>query len=296
MGVVMGFNGLKSFSAETADSYELAAKLLEGLRLPSQPKTVAAISEELTRKEPSFKKITDLISQDPGLVAQVLKIINSPLFGLKREVLSIKTALSLLGLKNFYAMVMTSAVREALGFKSPILERVWQHSALVAKLAEQIARQVEGVSPDEAYLVGLFHDSATPVLLGKFPEYAEVIERVVVLGGDIRGYEEERFNTHHALVGAMLAKSWGLPVPLFKAIRFHHSDSLQPLTDPKSRRLTAVLMLADFLSRQASGGELHEDGERERWEVLRREIEAELCLESVDVLAELANEMATLAA
>lgn len=287
----MNQHELKSFSTEMADSYELAAKLMEGLRLPAQSKTVAAITTELSQPDPSFKKITDLINQDPGLVAQLLKTVNSPMFAPRREVLSVQTALSLLGLKNFYSLVMTSAVQQSMGFKGDKLEQVWSHSTLVAKLAERIAAKVERVSPDEAFLVGLFHDSAIPALAGKFPEYVSVIERVVALGGDIRSYEESHFNTHHALVGAAMARSWGLPVVIARAIRFHHADSLDALPDSKSRRLTAVLMLADTLARQATAEGRNGDGECERWRGLCNEIEAELGVKA-SALLEMAKESA----
>jgi HD-like signal output (HDOD) protein len=270
----MSVSDLREFASETRDSLEFAAALLKGVRLPPQPTVVASISTELAKEHPDFRTISRLLEQDPAMVSKVLQTINSPLFSLRREVTSIRTALSMLGLKNFYSMVVTSAVQDALGFKGREAEELWAHSLHVAKLCEEIAGQVGWVSSEEAYLVGLFHDGAVPVLVTKFPLYKEIVERVVAVGGDIASIEEEKFNTHHAVVGGLLARSWGLPPHIYKTIRFHHADSLSIFgEDKKTLSLAAVLMLSDYLSRCVySNGEC-EDCHSERWNNLQAEIE-----------------------
>lgn len=255
------------------DELEIAASLLEGVRLPPKPTIVVAISNEAGKQVPDFPKIAALLEQDPAMVAKVLKIINSPLFGMKGEVTSIRTALSLMGLQNFYTMVVTTAAQDALGFSGDEAEELWQHSLHVARLCQEIGKDVMGVSPEEAYLLGLFHDGAIPVLLTMYPLYKEIIERVVTIGGDITAIEEEKFNTHHAAVGAYLARSWGLPAHLYKAIRFHHADSLELFVDVKDKKLAAVLMLADFLARCVHAEGANEDSGSERWENLLAEIQ-----------------------
>ncbi len=284
---------IESYANETNDSVEKIQSFLKDLRLPPQPTIVVALSKELTTPDPDFRKIATLLNQDPALVSRVLKIINSPLFGAKREVTSILTALSLMGIRNFYSMVVTSAAKEALGFNDGEAERLWKHSVHVAVLSEKIAKHCQDVLPEEAYMVGLFHDCAIPILITKFPLYQEIVEKVVVRGGDIHDFEENKFNTHHAIVGAVLASSWGLPPRIYKAIRFHHSDTLGVHTDPTTHRLAAVLTLADYLSRSIESGENNEDCDSPRWLKLLGEIQTTLNLgaESLERLYDEASQL-----
>lgn len=269
-------SNLDGYLHETNDSFELASSLLKGLRLPPQPTVVMAISKEMAVPEPNIRKIGGLLEKDPAMASRVLQTINSPLFGMKRPVASIRTGLNLLGLRNFYSMIVTSAAREALGFRGREMEDLWAHCLQVAKVCEQIAQKVPDVAPEEAYLVGLFHDSAIPLLVKKFAEYGEIVNRVIAIGGDIVTIEEEKFNTHHALVGAVLARSWNLPSHIFKAIRFHHGDSLNLFGDAKTRNLGGVLMLSDYLARCICTRGETEDCRSPRWLALIEEIKAQL--------------------
>jgi len=267
-----------AYSQETNDSVEFALELMRGLELPPQPTIIAAISKEMAKSEPSFQTISTLVTQDPALASHVLKLINSPLFSLQRKITSIQTALSLLGLKKFYSMVITSAAKIALGFNTKNVEELWEHSLLVAKSCELIALGIPGgkLISEEAYMVGLFHDSAIPVLLLKHPSYLAVVEKVVSLGGEIQSFEEEHFNTHHALVGSLLCRSWGLPSHIYKVIRFHHGNTLDIFDDVKTKRLAAVLVLADFLARCAANSQETEDCHSQRWLVLLEQIQKTL--------------------
>lgn len=247
---------------------EYGGSIFEGVKLPPRPAIVVAINNEIAKPQPDFNKIAGLLEQDPAMVLKLLKIINSPLFGCKDEITSIRTALSLMGLQNLYTMVVTAAAQDALGFNSAEVDELWRHSVHVARLCQEIANGVKGVSPEDAYLAGLFHDGAIPVLLTMYPLYKEIVERVVSTGGDIAAIEEKKFNTHHAAVGAYLAHSWGFPVHIYKTIRLHHGDSLDMFGDDKSKRLGAILMLADYLARCVNSEGANEDSHSARWERL----------------------------
>ena len=56
--------------------------------LPSVPKIYAAIHEELTKDNASLKTVAELIAQDVGMTANILKLVNSAFFGLRTHVTS----------------------------------------------------------------------------------------------------------------------------------------------------------------------------------------------------------------
>ena len=167
----------------------------------------------------------------------------------------------ILGLKRFYSLVLTSVAREVLGFDGRKVEKLWEHSLLVAKLCDTIASKVKRLSAEEAYLIGLFHDAAIPVLLTARPEYNTVLEHVIEFGGDIVAMEEKTFNTHHALVGAVLTRSWGLPRQVYTVIRYHHDHDLACFDEDTIKKQSAVLMLADELARCVKSQKTIQDNE-----------------------------------
>ena len=256
-------------------------RVVEGVRLPPQPKIILAIQQELRKEDPSFPKIADLLSKDAALSAKVLKVVNSPLFSSGQEIDSISRALSRLGLMNFFTIVLMSSLKDALG-NDPLANRLWEHSEIVAALCREIARKTRVVDPEYAYMAGLFHDAAMPILLKKFDHYEEVMEKVVSTGGDIQAYEVNRGSTHHAVVSYLLARSWGLPDEVIEAIQFHHTDNVQVFSD-RSRTLGCVLMLADQLGRESAPWGTGTPEEADCWQGVYAQIQLELGIDEDDI-------------
>lgn len=268
------------------------ASLVQGVKLPPQPRIVLAINEELKLADPSFAKIADLATKDAALSAKILKIINSPYYAVGRAINTIKQALALLGIRNFQTIVITSSLKEIMGGNDEVTEMLWDHSLLVACLGRAIAQKVRGVDPESAYLTGLFHDAAVPLLMKKFGGYIEVLEMEVARGGKIEEFEQAKFNTPHAVVGYMLARTWGVADEVTEAIKFHHSDNLSIYSNPTARVLGAVLMLADQLARETSEDNALKDQDP-MWTLTQAQVLAELQLDANDLvdLREAASEL-----
>ena len=285
---------LNESSSSAQPSFDVAiTDLVEGVKLPPQPKVIMAINREIQKDEPSFAKIAELVSQDAALSAKVLKVVNSPLFNGGTNITSITAALSRLGLRNFFCTVLSSCLKDAMGVDE-VTERLWDHSLLVAKLSEEIARKSRAVPPDQAYMAGLFHDASIPLLMQRSKGFIEVLEMVVARGGDIEAFEEAGFATHHAVISYMLARSWGLPDAVTNAIQFHHATALDLFADEQSRAFGAVLMLADYLSRQAAEENSNGSYRDQVWDELAPQVLSLLTLydDDMDELRELAEEFA----
>ena len=236
----------------TDEKLEQAQKIVKKVELPSQPTVVLEISKEMGTESPDFKKIADLISQDASLTAKVINVINSPFFGVARKVDSIPQALTLMGVQNFFKIILTTALREAIsgGGSSEIF---WHHSIKTALAAEHIAKGLggtllsDGVTPDMAYLAGLFHDCATPILAKRSPDYLKYVQYFVSHKVNIAQAEEKLISSDHCVIGHLMAKSWSVSDGVCKAILYHHEKHLEaqegiPIT------LVALLKLADYLA------------------------------------------------
>jgi len=203
-------------------------KLMQGLVIPPRPEVVTVLFEEMKHNEPDLVRVAKAISADVGLAGAMLKAVNSPVFGLTRKAKSVNQAVNLLGLRNVKNIATSLVMRQALyGAEPPMLQRFWDTADKVAALSIYLARKLRGIPSDEAYTYGLFHDCGIPLLMGRFPNYREVLLTAnQTADRSFVAVEEEALGTHHCVVGYFLARSWGLGEDLCQAILLHHDVSM----------------------------------------------------------------------
>jgi len=212
--------------------------VLGNILIPPQPEIVRALGVERAKDEPDIQRIVDLISNDVGLSAAVLKAVNSPFYGLRSKICSIEQAISMLGLKNVGSLVISLALR--ISVPLPGIERYWESASRSAQVASMLARKL-GLRHlvEDTHLFTLFHDSAMPLLLQRFPDYRQIMDDVnqgKLSWVEITAIEDARHQTNHAIVGGLLASNWGLPDHIREAIVRHHdimvfnSESVHPDT------------------------------------------------------------------
>lgn len=198
---------------------EITEKLMQEIGIPSQPRLLIELNKEVTKEEPDFSIISNLVSRDVGISARIIKVCNSPFFGLRQKVDSINRALSVLGLKNFKNVVLVSALADNMNsssISSKDFEYFCNHSLFIARIAQAIANRLpfeikRQVDPDHAYMAGLFHDSAIPLLTKKHKDYFVKIAEALKSNVSMVSVEEEAYHTNHCLAAYFVAKSWGLP-------------------------------------------------------------------------------------
>lgn len=238
------------------DDIKKAEAIASNIGIPSPPQLVLDIQNEAGKENPDFARIADLVAKDVSMSARILKVANSPFFS-RGKVDSIMHAINLLGIRAFYAAVLSSALREAFLRDSPALDRFWKHSMVTAIAAGIIARKLRLAPEDQAYTAGLFHDCGVVLMMKKFPDYTRVIDNALYITtlhpvsekfDLIVGYENDRYNTNHCVMGYVMSKSWRLSDAVNNAIMCHHYPNIDMHKDIHTRRLSAVLHLAEFTS------------------------------------------------
>ena len=204
----------------------ITEQVLNGILIPPCPASLTTIMREAKRPTAELSKIAHLISQDAGIVAPLLKLANSPFIGLRSKVTSVLQAVSVLGIQNTLNLVQNISLRQNLGGGSQSFEKFWERSSLSATIAQKIAAKFPNIPKDDAYITALFHDCGIPVLMMKFPNYRDTVMTLCKQGKPICEVENEVFSTSHAVVGNMLTRSWMLPVPVCKAILYHHDPNI----------------------------------------------------------------------
>ena len=136
---------------------ELSALLATQIVLPSIPKVVALLLNELDNAQPDLKKISQLISTDPALTTRLLQLSNSGFFKLSRQVNSVSEALAILGLRHVRAMAAAAATSTSFKTVPGInLQQFWAYSLTVAKLSRSLAGVVRQ-NQQAAFTAGLIH-------------------------------------------------------------------------------------------------------------------------------------------
>ena len=236
-------------------NYELShddlQKVMSTVDIPTCPTMLSDAMKEAQKDEPELKRLADIIASDAGMSAAALKLANSPLFGSSR-IAGVRKALERLGTRNTVCVIVASALRNSIsGLPAAWLEQFWKRTMLLAMSASLIARRLYGISPDAAYTYALFHDAAVPLMMRRFPEYADVLAKCRQEGLMLNDAEADYFPCTHPIIGSLLTRNWGLPSLLGQAIRFHHEKDAYDLPDRTlpggALSLIAVTQVAEHL-------------------------------------------------
>jgi len=231
-----------------------AMEAIHGLKTPEIPEEVLQLEGLLKGKFPNMLEVASIIEKNTTLSGETLKIVNSPVMKLKVPVQSIREAVSKLGLNNIYNLVVVSALKNIFN-KSGLVNDIMNHSVDVAFCMAEIADYVHGMSRDEAYMLGLFHNSGALMLAEKDPSgYGSMYSNALSNPISIIQKEEATYRTNHAMVGVLVTQKWKLPVPMINAVLLHHNNRCASIQNEEVRMMVAMLKLANAIVSEISLG------------------------------------------
>jgi len=202
----------------------------------------------MDEEEPDIEDISALISNDVGLSAAILKIINSPFYGMNRRISEIKQAVMMLGLKTINGLVTALLLKASFkGEASISLERFWDDALDIANAMSFIGNVVKNEVPvDMLYSIGLFHDCGIPLFALKYQNYQETLIEANKLNVNSVALEEKYYQTNHTVLGYYVASSWHLPKEICQLIAQHHdNDYLRYAKAPQAQLIYAILKIAE---------------------------------------------------
>ena len=179
--------------------------------LPSLPEvTLRAL--EACRKEDSYRHISDIISADTALTAQVLAMANSSVYGRSGEIRSVEQALLRLGTERLRTLILTASLRQLMfdlgADQWQQLRDFWRHSLTTALTAKTLATLTRYPSADEAFMLGMLHNIGELIALKMTPD-------------DI----QQEYLAHQAEIAAQLAQAWGLGQMAVDAMRYQKAPA-----------------------------------------------------------------------
>ncbi len=239
---------------------DLPVAIDKDLDMPTIPLVLTKIIQVLDDDATSARELEELILHDASLSARILKLANSAFYSFRSEVKTISHAIPLLGLTLVKSLAIGVSIFDSFtkGMKSEavLIHQLWKHSFGVALLTQEIwtprSNRKEG---EFAFLCGLLHDLGKVFFFKRDPtQYSPLfaVEKSET-DPDLLVYEQDQYGMDHPTVGCALAKRWGLPPDLAKAIAEHHNPVNCQMP------LVAAVAMADSLTKQANIGY---DGEK----------------------------------
>lgn len=233
-----------------------ATLAIQGHKIPEIPEEILRLDKELQSKFPNVLSITNIIEQNATLSGEVIRLINSPVMKLKLKepVKSIRDAVNVLGLDNIYHLVVASAVQKLFSDKG-LHKEIMEHSVDVAFCMAELAEYVHGITRDEAYMLGLFHNIGALMLATIDQEsYRPIFLNSFSLPLSILQKENEKFNTDHTFIGILVTKKWHLPTAMINAIMLHHNHRCERIQNDEVRAMVAMLKVANAIVSELSLG------------------------------------------
>ena len=197
----------------------------------------------------SLEDVGETLSRDQGLTTRILSLANSAYYGLQAEVRSVPRAAAVLGMAEIRNIVLALGVN-GLSSKYDMpadfdLAGYWAHQFLVAMVSKELSRMVEVGSPDNLFTVGLLHDIGKLITALKRPDDWLAMQEAAEDGEMTDSEaEEEYWGLDHAVVGALVLRSWDLPADLVEPVNWHHSPALAPEHSAESN----LVCLADCVT------------------------------------------------
>ena len=230
---------------------ELNALLGQPVALPSLPRTVALLMNELAQREPSLRRLNLLFGSDPVLAARLLELANAPAHQLTRQVAGISEALVLLGSAPLQTLVSSATLGTAARAVPGInLQQFWRYSLHTAKLARSLAGVVFQ-NPTAAYTAGLLHGLGELLIHLGNPQKAQSMNTLVLPLDMRRGKIEQRILGYsYSHVSAALAQRWLLPQVVVDALQYQAA----PFENTAYEPLAGVIHLAAWRVRGREAG------------------------------------------
>lgn len=219
-------------------------------RMPSLSTTVTKVLEVCNTPNAAPNDLNRVISLDPVLTGQVLKMINSAYYSLPNQISSLTRAIIMLGLNTVKNLALSTAIIGTLGkqdsFKSLPMDAFWAHSICVGVTAKLLAgmTNVPSSEREEYFVAGMLHD------LGKIPlnkcfadTYIQALQLADLEQSALYRSENLIVGIDHGAAGSLIGKKWQLNDTIVETLSFHHSPAQ---ASEKNRKIVAAVSLANL--------------------------------------------------
>ena len=225
----------------------LKSAILQKMKdLPTNLQTVVKAKKMLAAGDSDFEALERILETDQSMAANILKIANSPYYGLSGKISSLKHSISMLGRKTLSQVIALAGTGKFLNHPlkgySLTAQEVRGHSLAVGFGARSLAKLINPAEEEDAFIAGLLHD-AGKIMLNPYVDERQLVPETGGQGG-ISDLEKRVLGYDHAGLAADVFSQWLFPAGIVDAIRFHHTAD-----QAGDRELAYILNAADMLAK-----------------------------------------------
>ncbi len=172
------------------------------------PRVCAQLAELTAQQAPDAARLAQLIQSDAALAGEVMRVANSPALRPRAAVVSLRQAVSWLGVaevRNIAMAVMLHGEVFVAPGHEPQSEELWREAWLAGLWAKEIARE-RRKQVESAFLAGLMHRTGAALAL-KILSGFEMEQRTVL---DPRAFSDLVVE-FEPVFGRLLMNKWSLP-------------------------------------------------------------------------------------
>lgn len=225
------------------------------------PQLVVKLSGYLNNPERvDLQSLANDIAVDPKIMGSLLRLINSAAMGMSRKFTKIFDAVNLLGVRKTISLILASTTintHNSFSGAMPQEDRMWyaKRTILIASTAYCFAKHLGRVSPDTAYILGLFQELGILAMANAFGEkYIQALARVRHAGLlQLEAVEQATFGVTHADVGGAMLQKWELPPSLISPVVAHHSPALFEEKSETEQRYLLAMRIGEASANLADG-------------------------------------------
>lgn len=218
--------------------------------LVTLPGVFLRINEMIESQESSATEIAAVLAQDPGLTVRLLRVANSPFYGLSKEVDTVARAVTIIGTQRLRDLVLATCAIEAFeGIPNELvtMDDFWSHSLRCGIISKLLA-ELSGIKEtDSLFIAGLLHDIGQLMIFRQMPEESTqvLLQELDQVGTPEQiTSEQEIIGFDHAQLGGAVVAHWHLPHIFVETISCHHA----PETATNFPKHTAIVHIANTLA------------------------------------------------
>ncbi|KAF0192477.1 MAG: metal dependent phosphohydrolase [Gammaproteobacteria bacterium] len=195
----------------------------------SLPTTFTQLNTAVEDPRSSNRDIAGIISDDAGLSARLLRMVNSALYAFPSKISTISRAVTVVGTKQLRDLALATSVLDMfrdVPSDQVNMESFWKHNIACGVTARVLATMRRDPNAEEYFVSGLLHDIGRLLMFTEAPELAaQAFGKARESQTLLYKNEQEVFGFDHAAVGAVLLKQWQLPAQIVAAVGYHHRPS-----------------------------------------------------------------------
>jgi HD-like signal output (HDOD) protein len=254
--ISVGSKPAPAFQTQRPPKVPIRSVIEASNRMGTLPVVFHRLIEMINNPNTTAAELADLVVMDPALTAKLLRLVNSPFYGLAQKIETIPRAVAMVGTRQLITLAMGATLITA--FKGvPVslvnMQSFWSHSISCGAASRLLTRHASLPQPENSFVAGLLHDISRLLIYTQLPNHSlyiltEAKRRQI----SIHNLEKETLGFTHEELGGELLRAWNCPDILVRRVARHH----KPVTEDSTAEdaiLPAANMLVQALGYGSSG-------------------------------------------